>query len=68
MIDRLLGAGPYEQDIDLMQAYQEEYPGGQFGSILRLDLQPALSVNDREAVRFDPEHLKEQILGCPLEV
>jgi len=68
MIDRLLGAGPYEQNMDLLQAYQEEYPGGQFGSILRLDMRPALSVNDREAVRFETDHLKEQILGCLLEV
>ena len=68
MTDRLLGAEPYAQEIDLQQAYQQEYPGERFSSILRVSTESALYVNDREAVLFEPEHLEEQIAGCFLEV
>lgn len=68
MADRLLGAEPYEEEIDLQQAYREEYPGELFSSILRLDRKPAIYINGAEAACFEPGRLKEQISECLLEV
>lgn len=68
LVDCLLGAEPYEQEIDLMQAYREIYPGERFSSILRVDTKPVIYINDAEAALFEPGHLEEQISGCLLEV
>lgn len=68
MADRLLGAQPYAQEIDLLQEYQEKYPGERFSSIVRVDAKPAISINGKEAVLFETGNLKEQITGCLLEV
>lgn len=68
MTDRLLGAVPYEEEIDLLQLYQEEYPGELFASILQVRTEPALLVNGAEAAVFEPGHLEEQISGFLVEV
>lgn len=68
MVDRLLGAEPYLQEIDLQQVYQQEYPGERFSSILRLSTEPAVYMNGIEAAQFDPGSLEEQISGFFLEV
>lgn len=68
MMNCLMGAEPYAQELDLRQIYQEEYPGEQFSRILRLSTEPAVYMDGAEAARFEPGHIEEQISGCLLEV
>ena len=68
MADRLLGAVPYTQELDLSEACRMEYPGEHFGSILRIDMRPSVSVNGTEIMALQTENLEAQISGCRLEV
>ncbi len=68
MADRLLGAVPYTQELDLSEACRMEYPGEHFGSILRIDMRPSVSVNGTEIMALQTENLEAQISGYRLEV
>ncbi|MEY8427293.1 DUF58 domain-containing protein [Lachnospiraceae bacterium 46-15] len=68
MADLLLGAVPYTQELNLSEACRIEYPGEHFGSILQIDMRPAVSVNGAEIMVLETEHLEAQISGCRLEV